>query len=101
MGPRCCGVRLVPCGGEPCPLYNAAATRPAARAGRCPSFVTRLPALVARFSPAPDRARLGSKPTKKEPAMPKTHAIRIEKTGGPEQLKWVEVDLPAPGKGEV
>ena len=33
--------------------------------------------------------------------MPKTHAIRIEKTGGPEQMKWVEVDLPAPGKGEV
>ena len=33
--------------------------------------------------------------------MPKTHAIRIEKTGGPEQMKWVEIDLPAPGKGEV
>jgi NADPH2:quinone reductase len=33
--------------------------------------------------------------------MSKTHAIRIEKTGGPEQMKWVEVDLPAPGKGEV
>src|SRR5262245_4369453 len=33
--------------------------------------------------------------------MPKTHAIRIERTGGPEQMKWVEVDLPAPGKGEV
>jgi len=33
--------------------------------------------------------------------MPKTHAIRIENTGGPEQMKWVEVDLPAPGRGEV
>jgi NADPH2:quinone reductase len=33
--------------------------------------------------------------------MPTTHAIRIEKTGGPEQMKWLEVDLPAPGKGEV
>lgn len=33
--------------------------------------------------------------------MTKTHAIRIEKTGGPEQMKLVEVDLPAPGKGEV
>jgi NADPH2:quinone reductase len=33
--------------------------------------------------------------------MTKTHAIRIEKTGGPEQMKWVELDLPAPGKGEV
>ncbi len=33
--------------------------------------------------------------------MTKTHAIRIEKTGGPEQLKWVEVDLPPPAKGEV
>jgi len=33
--------------------------------------------------------------------MPKTHAIRIEKTGGPEQMKWTEIDLPAPGKGEV
>ena len=31
----------------------------------------------------------------------KTHAIRIEKTGGPEQMKWTEIDLPAPGKGEV
>src|SRR5262245_24240512 len=33
--------------------------------------------------------------------MTKTRAMRIEKTGGPEQMKWVEVDLPAPGKGEV
>ncbi len=33
--------------------------------------------------------------------MSKTHAIRIEKTGGPEQMKWTEIDLPAPGKGEV
>ena len=33
--------------------------------------------------------------------MPKTHAIRVEKYGGPEQMQWVEVDLPAPGKGEV
>jgi NADPH2:quinone reductase len=33
--------------------------------------------------------------------MTKTHAIRIEKNGGPEQMKLVEVDLPAPGKGEV
>lgn len=33
--------------------------------------------------------------------MPETHAIRIEKTGGPEQMKWVEIDLPAPGKGKV
>ncbi len=33
--------------------------------------------------------------------MTKTHAIRVEKHGGPEQMHWVEVDLPAPGKGEV
>lgn len=33
--------------------------------------------------------------------MTKAHAIRIEKTGGPEQMKWVEVDVPAPAKGEV
>ncbi len=33
--------------------------------------------------------------------MTKTHAIRVEKHGGPEQMKWVEVELPAPGKGEV
>ena len=33
--------------------------------------------------------------------MTKTHAIRIEKTGGPEQMKLVEVDLAKPGKGEV
>ena len=33
--------------------------------------------------------------------MTKTHAIRVEKQGGPEQMKWVEVDLPAPAKGEV
>ena len=33
--------------------------------------------------------------------MTKTHAIRVEKHGGPEQMRWVEVDLPAPGKGEV
>lgn len=33
--------------------------------------------------------------------MPTTHAIRVEEFGGPERMKWVEVDLPAPGKGEV
>lgn len=33
--------------------------------------------------------------------MTKTHAIRVEKHGGPEQMKWVEVDLAKPGKGEV
>lgn len=29
------------------------------------------------------------------------HAIRIEQTGGPEQMQWVEVDVPKPGSGEV
>lgn len=33
--------------------------------------------------------------------MTKAHAIRIEKTGGPDQMKWTEVDVPAPGAGEV
>jgi NADPH2:quinone reductase len=33
--------------------------------------------------------------------MTKTHAIRVAKHGGPEQMQWVEVDLPKPGKGEV
>ncbi len=33
--------------------------------------------------------------------MAKTHAIRIEETGGPDKLKWVEVDPGAPGAGEV
>jgi NADPH2:quinone reductase len=33
--------------------------------------------------------------------MTKTHAIRVEKHGGPEQMKLVEIDLAAPGKGEV
>jgi NADPH2:quinone reductase len=33
--------------------------------------------------------------------MKKTHAIRIEKTGGPEVMQWVETDLPAPGDNEV
>ncbi len=31
----------------------------------------------------------------------KTHAIRFETTGGPEVMKWVEIDLGEPGKGEV
>ena len=31
----------------------------------------------------------------------KTHAIRIHETGGPEVLRWEEVDVPAPGAGEV
>ena len=30
-----------------------------------------------------------------------THAIRIEEHGGPEVLKWQEVELGAPGEGEV
>ncbi|HWA41997.1 MAG TPA: quinone oxidoreductase [Hypericibacter adhaerens] len=33
--------------------------------------------------------------------MAKTHAIRITEFGGPEKLKWEEVDLPAPGAGEL
>ncbi|NIL92880.1 MAG: NADPH:quinone reductase [Woeseiaceae bacterium] len=31
----------------------------------------------------------------------KTHAIRIHEYGGPEVLKWEEVDLPDPGEGEA
>lgn len=31
----------------------------------------------------------------------KTHAFRIDAPGGPEAMKWVELDLPAPGKGQV
>ncbi len=33
--------------------------------------------------------------------MNKTHAIRIERNGGPEVMQWQEVDLPDPGHGEV
>jgi NADPH2:quinone reductase len=33
--------------------------------------------------------------------MTRTHAIRIHETGGPEVLRWEEIDLPAPGPGEV
>lgn len=33
--------------------------------------------------------------------MAKTHAIRFEATGGPDKLKWVEVELGSPGAGEV
>jgi NADPH2:quinone reductase len=34
-------------------------------------------------------------------ASPTTHAIRIERHGGPEVLQWQEVVLPDPGPGEV
>ena len=30
-----------------------------------------------------------------------TKAIRIHEAGGPETLKWEDVDIPAPGAGEV
>ena len=30
-----------------------------------------------------------------------THAIRIEETGGPEVLRWVQMEVGAPGEGEV
>src|ERR1700744_298948 len=30
-----------------------------------------------------------------------TKAIRFEKTGGPEVMKWVDVDVGEPGKGEI
>ena len=33
--------------------------------------------------------------------MTATHAIRIHEVGGPEQLKWETVDVPAPGPGEA
>lgn len=35
------------------------------------------------------------------PAKHKSHAIRIFRNGGPEVLEYVEVELPAPGLGEV
>jgi NADPH2:quinone reductase len=31
----------------------------------------------------------------------KTHAVRISRYGGPEVLEWVEVDVAAPGPGEI
>lgn len=31
----------------------------------------------------------------------KCHAIRIHKTGGPEVMKWEEVDAPDPGEGQI
>jgi NADPH2:quinone reductase len=31
----------------------------------------------------------------------KTNAIRVHEPGGPEVLKWEEIDVPAPGPGEV
>ena len=30
-----------------------------------------------------------------------THAIRIERAGGPEELRWTEMDVGAPAEGEV
>lgn len=33
--------------------------------------------------------------------MAKTHAIRFEATGGPDKLKWAEIELASPGAGEV
>lgn len=29
------------------------------------------------------------------------HAITVEEAGGPEQMRWAEVDTPTPGRGEV
>jgi NADPH:quinone reductase len=33
--------------------------------------------------------------------MTMTKAIRIHKTGGPEEMRWEDVEVPAPGKGEA
>jgi NADPH2:quinone reductase len=33
--------------------------------------------------------------------MPMVHAIRVYATGGPDVLKWEEIDLPPPGPGQV
>lgn len=33
--------------------------------------------------------------------MTTTNAVHIEETGGPDVIRWVEVDLPEPGPGEV
>jgi NADPH2:quinone reductase len=51
-------------------------------------------------------AKTGGKkaPAVKKPAVNKpgsVGAIRFEKTGGPEVLRWTTVELPEPGKGEV
>lgn len=34
-------------------------------------------------------------------ATARTHAIRIHETGGPDVLRWEEIELPPPGQGEV
>ena len=31
----------------------------------------------------------------------RSHAIRFHETGGPEKLKWEEVEIGEPGQGEV
>jgi len=33
--------------------------------------------------------------------MAKTHAIRIAEFGGPDKMQWQEIDVPAPGPGEL
>ena len=33
--------------------------------------------------------------------MAKAHAVRFHKTGGPEVLQWEEIEVPAPGPGEL
>jgi len=30
-----------------------------------------------------------------------TRTARIERTGGPEVIEWIDVDLPDPGPGEI
>src|SRR5690606_10720153 len=60
---------------------------------------------ILRESPRPRLARRTNSPQPNpqagEQRMPKAKAIRIDKTGGPEVMKYVEVDVGEPGPGEV
>src|SRR5262245_57313939 len=90
--------------GQTLPASPGSRNRAAGRSGPLSQLCYTAPAT--RFSRPHARAKLGAtskqKGARPVPQSPtKTHAIRVEKTGGPEQMKWTEIDLAAPGKGEV
>src|SRR3546814_7136935 len=44
--------------------------------------------------------RMGEQP-KRRTGGHVARVVRIEQTGGPEVMRWIDMDLPAPGPGEV
>src|SRR5688500_14267606 len=78
-----------------CPASHYFTSKAPRRAAAHLSFCGASATICHRKAPS----RIPSSTQTTETAMP--HAIRIHETGGPEKMQWEEVEVGAPGPGEV